>query len=314
VGDRPCRTAPDGMAVPRVGITAVVMRLVAAAGRVSADPASVVMVRRARAPAAGLWALPGGRLEFGESAVRAAARELLEETGMTMMVPRAHVTAGNPFVAVTEFVGESTHFVLLHVAGLVQADAQPTACDDADAAAWVPTSQLLEHGCGDRAVVPNTGVVVRRAVEWWRPLQLQPSVRGVHSECAARSSGVTGVRVHVRMCLCVRLLLTGLGAWKRLGSSVRRWRGYCICMTSLHIATTTALQLNVSRGANAQHGSVLTGGSSPSPRRSRSPLASCPASQCAATQFGCCCRRHRRHRRRRRRCDTAPRIENEHVQ
>lgn len=42
----------------------------------------VLLVRRANPPDAGLWGFPGGRIEWGESAGAAAARELAEETGV----------------------------------------------------------------------------------------------------------------------------------------------------------------------------------------------------------------------------------------
>jgi 8-oxo-dGTP diphosphatase len=44
---------------------------------------SVLLVERAKAPRAGLWSLPGGHIEAGETASAAACRELLEETGIT---------------------------------------------------------------------------------------------------------------------------------------------------------------------------------------------------------------------------------------
>jgi len=43
---------------------------------------SVLLIRRARQPWLGRWSLPGGRLEPGETAPQAAARELIEEVGL----------------------------------------------------------------------------------------------------------------------------------------------------------------------------------------------------------------------------------------
>jgi len=42
----------------------------------------VLLARRAANPGAGLWSLPGGRVEPGETLVEAAARELMEEVGV----------------------------------------------------------------------------------------------------------------------------------------------------------------------------------------------------------------------------------------
>ena len=58
---------------PRVGVGAVVFR----EGR-------VLLVRRAVAPSQGLWAIPGGGLNLGETLRQAAEREILEETGITI--------------------------------------------------------------------------------------------------------------------------------------------------------------------------------------------------------------------------------------
>jgi ADP-ribose pyrophosphatase YjhB (NUDIX family) len=43
---------------------------------------SILLCQRAIAPAAGLWALPGGFMECGETLEEAAARETFEETGV----------------------------------------------------------------------------------------------------------------------------------------------------------------------------------------------------------------------------------------
>ena len=44
----------------------------------------LLWMRRAAAPQAGLWAIPAGYLEIGETLAEAAARELREETGLSL--------------------------------------------------------------------------------------------------------------------------------------------------------------------------------------------------------------------------------------
>ncbi len=51
-------------------------------GVVLLKPGAVLLVRRARAPSLGQWALPGGAQELGETAEAAARRELREESGL----------------------------------------------------------------------------------------------------------------------------------------------------------------------------------------------------------------------------------------
>ncbi len=45
-----------------------------------------MVVRRGHAPAVGLWSIPGGRVEAGESSTDAVRREVLEETGLEVEV------------------------------------------------------------------------------------------------------------------------------------------------------------------------------------------------------------------------------------
>ncbi|GAA3230731.1 NUDIX domain-containing protein [Actinocorallia longicatena] len=44
----------------------------------------MLLVRRRRPPGAGLWSIPGGRVEAGESDAAALVREVLEETGLAV--------------------------------------------------------------------------------------------------------------------------------------------------------------------------------------------------------------------------------------
>ena len=59
--------------VPRVAVGAFVFK---------AD--RVLLVKRGKAPAEGLWAIPGGSLNLGESLQAATEREIKEETGLVV--------------------------------------------------------------------------------------------------------------------------------------------------------------------------------------------------------------------------------------
>jgi ADP-ribose pyrophosphatase YjhB (NUDIX family) len=44
----------------------------------------LLLIKRGHEPGAGLWSLPGGRIEPGETDAEALVREMLEETGLTV--------------------------------------------------------------------------------------------------------------------------------------------------------------------------------------------------------------------------------------
>ena len=56
----------------------------------------VLLIRRARPPFLGAWALPGGFVEIDEPLEEAVARELAEETGLTGLELRQLHTFGDP--------------------------------------------------------------------------------------------------------------------------------------------------------------------------------------------------------------------------
>jgi 8-oxo-dGTP diphosphatase len=75
----------------------------------------VLLARRARGPGNGLFSLPGGGVEIGETLAAAALRELAEETGVA-----ATIGAFNTHVELIERDGEgrvSAHFVVASFAG-----------------------------------------------------------------------------------------------------------------------------------------------------------------------------------------------------
>jgi mutator protein MutT len=61
----------------------MVDRPTVAVGILVLDGDRVLLIQRAKPPAAGKWSVPGGKVELGESLEEAALRELREETGLS---------------------------------------------------------------------------------------------------------------------------------------------------------------------------------------------------------------------------------------
>ena len=94
----------------------------------------VLLVQRAKPPL-GLWSLPGGRVEFGETTLAAAERELLEESGVT-----ADLTA---FIGLYEVILDKPafHYAIACYGGKWRSG-EAHASSDALAARWLAPAEL----------------------------------------------------------------------------------------------------------------------------------------------------------------------------
>ena len=116
-----------------------------AVGGVVGDDDALLLIRRATAPAAGRWSLPGGRVERGETMAHALVRELLEETGIECVV--------GELIGWVERISDEYHFVIFDFAATPLSFEDPVAGDDALEVAWVPLDEVdqldLVDGLGE---------------------------------------------------------------------------------------------------------------------------------------------------------------------
>lgn len=113
---------------PQVAVGAVVRR-----------GSAVLLVQRAAAPNAGQWAIPGGKVQPGETLQQAAEREIREETGVI-------VKAGEPVFSFDVIEREDSgelryHYVIVDLLA-DYVSGEPQAGDDAMDAAWVEPETL----------------------------------------------------------------------------------------------------------------------------------------------------------------------------
>jgi ADP-ribose pyrophosphatase len=128
--------------VPRVGVAAITMM-----------NGKVLLIKRGIEPSYGLWAFPGGTLKLGETLQECAAREMLEETGITIKVGTCayvfdyfeHDDRGN-----LKFHFVVIDFTAEYVSG------EPKGADDAMEARWLAPEEL-----GKMPVAKNTLAALR---------------------------------------------------------------------------------------------------------------------------------------------------------
>ena len=110
------------------------------AGVVCLRGGEVLLIRRGKPPRQGEWSLPGGRIEWGETAAKAALRELLEETGVTAELLGLLDVVDGLFPAADGDV--ERHYLLVDYAARWTAG-EPVGGDDALEARFWPAAEAM---------------------------------------------------------------------------------------------------------------------------------------------------------------------------
>jgi 8-oxo-dGTP diphosphatase len=116
----------------------------------------LLVIRRGHAPSAGLWSVPGGRVEAGESEAEAVVREMAEETGLAVHPDRV--------VGRVRVDGDCVVFTITDWAcTLLDPRQRPVAGDDAADVAFVDAAGLaaLDMAPGVVAALAGWGVLPR---------------------------------------------------------------------------------------------------------------------------------------------------------
>ena len=131
-------------------------KVIVSVGAVVFRGEEALLIRRGKPPFKGRWSIPGGKIEFGERAEDAVAREVMEETGVSIRiggligvfeaVPGAHVEIDRHIVMI-DYWAE-------WVSG------EPKAGDDAIAAEFAPLKEAL-----DRVFWEETRVAIAKAAK-----------------------------------------------------------------------------------------------------------------------------------------------------
>jgi 8-oxo-dGTP diphosphatase len=99
----------------------------------------VLVVRRARKPALGIYTLPGGVVEAGETLTRALTREVREETALAI---EPVALAGHREVIVKDADGRiERHFVIMCFASR-WVSGEPVLNEELDDARWIDPAEL----------------------------------------------------------------------------------------------------------------------------------------------------------------------------
>lgn len=141
--------------LPLVGVGVVVVR-----------EERVLLIRRAKPPRRGEWSLPGGLQKLGETVFEAAAREVMEETGITVQ-PLAVVDV----VDLIEWDEQRVryHYTLIDILAAF-VDGEAVAAADAAEVLWVEQAEVKQ-----KVLWPETVRIIDRACRMYATRRSNPT-------------------------------------------------------------------------------------------------------------------------------------------
>ena len=107
----------------------------------------ILLIKRRKEPYFGKWAVPGGFIEWNETAEEAVVRETREETGVLVRPTRITGVYSSPKRDPRQTV--ATAFLCEYVSG------EPKGGDDAEEAKWWPLSKLPELAFDHKKIISD---------------------------------------------------------------------------------------------------------------------------------------------------------------
>jgi 8-oxo-dGTP diphosphatase len=125
-----------------------------------------LLVQRGRAPNQGVWSFPGGKLEYGESAVAGGVRELSEETIWKNPADWQALQWYNGTLCTSDSIAQGYHYLIAQCfAELIVTDRQALPelepADDAAAVAWFTRTEV-QVMCDSLNATPGVAHVLSR--------------------------------------------------------------------------------------------------------------------------------------------------------
>jgi ADP-ribose pyrophosphatase YjhB (NUDIX family) len=133
------------------------------------DQPYYLMVKRGKEPNKGMWSLPGGKLEFGESTVDGAVRELSEETKWSDATDWNNLRWYTTSVCTSDSIGRDYHYLIAQCFAETRSNRdnklpQVSPDDDAANAEWFSLPNI-QSKCDRKEATPGVLQVLQRMEE-----------------------------------------------------------------------------------------------------------------------------------------------------